>query len=65
MGQILGLGTTLVISSQEIEDIIKIANSLKESGLLKKVTSKTIKNETIEQKGLFLGILFGTLGAML
>ena len=65
MGQILGLGTTLVISSQEIEDIFKIANSLKESGLLKKVTSKTIKNETIEQKGLFLGILFGTLGAIL
>ena len=64
MGQILGLGTTLVISSQEIEDIIKIANSLKESGLLKKVTSKTIKNET-EQKGVFLGILFGTLGAIL
>lgn len=65
MGQILGLGTTLVISRQEIEDIIKIANSLKESGLLKKVTSKTIKNETIEQKGVFLGILFGTLGAIL
>ena len=43
----MGLGeTTLIISNKEIDDTINIANSLEESGLLKKGVSKTIKNET-------------------
>lgn len=37
---------------------------LKTNILLVGITEK-IKNETIEQKGVFLGILFGTLGAIL
>ena len=46
-------------------DIIKIVEYLKESGLLIKDVSKTIKNETKEQKGGFFGMLLGTLGSSL
>ena len=48
-----------------MNDIMKIVKSLEESGLLIKVVSKTIKNEAKEQKGAFLAMLFGTLGARL
>ena len=37
--------TTLIISIQEMYDIMKIIKSLKESGLLIKIVSETIKNE--------------------
>ena len=57
--------TTLIISNEEINDIIKIVKSLKESGLLIKVISKTIKNEAGEQKGKFVSMLLVTLGASL
>ena len=57
--------TTLIISNEEINDIIKIVKSLKESGLLIKVISKTIKNEVKEQKGEFVSMLLVTLGASL
>ena len=40
--------TTLIISNEEMNDIIKIVNSLDESGLLIKGVSKTIKNEAKE-----------------
>ena len=40
--------TTLIISNEEINDIIKIIKSSK-SGLLIKDISETIKNETKEQ----------------
>ena len=39
-----------------MNDILKIIKSLKESGLLIKGVSKTIKHEAKEQKGGFLGI---------
>ena len=45
--------------------IVKIVKSLEESGLLIKGSSKTIKSESKEQKGGFLGMLLGTLGASL
>ena len=45
--------------------IVKIVKSLEESGLLIKDSSKTIKSESKEQKGGFLGMLLGTLGASL
>ena len=48
-----------------MEDITKIVKSLEGSGLLKKGVSETIKNEAKKQKGGFLGILLGTLGASL
>ena len=44
-----------------MEDIMKLVQSLEESGLLIKGISETIKNETKEQKGRFLLILLGTL----
>ena len=36
--------TTLIISNEEMNDIMKIVKSLEESGLLMKDVSKTIKN---------------------
>ena len=60
--KIHGSGTTaLIISNEEMEDIMKIVKSLEESGLLIKGISKTIKNEGKEQKGGFLQMLLGTL----
>ena len=55
--------TTLIISNEEMNDIMKVAKSLEESGLLINYVSKTIKNEAKERKGRFLGILLGTLGS--
>ena len=55
--------TTLIISNEEINDIMNIFKSLEESGLLIKDVRQTIKNEAKEQKGGFLGMLLGTVGA--
>ena len=69
--KILGSGnnqpslTTLIISNDEIEDIIKIVKSLKDSGLLLKGVSETVQNDAKEQKEGFLTMLLGTLGASL
>ena len=57
--------TTLIISNDEMEDIIKIVKSLEDSGLLLKGVSETIQNEAKEQKRGFLSMLLGTLGAIL
>ena len=57
--------TTLNISNEEMNDIMKIIKSLEESGLLIKSDGETIKNEAKEQKGGLLGILLITLGASL
>ena len=48
-----------------MNDIMKIIKSLEESNLLVKGVSKTIKNEAKEQKGGFLSMSLGTLGASL
>ena len=57
--------TTLIISNNEMNDIMKIAQALEDSNILLKGVTKTIKNETKEQKGGFLSMLLGTLGASL
>ena len=59
--------TILIISNEEINDIMKIVKSPEESGLLTKVVTETIRNQAKEQKGEFLGMLLGTslLGASL
>ena len=44
---------------------MKIVLALEDSNILLKVVTKTIKNETKEQKGGFLSMLLGTLGARL
>ena len=48
-----------------MNDIMKIIEALENSGILLKGVSKTIENETKEQRGGFLGMLLGTLGASL
>ena len=64
--EILGSGkTTLIISNKEMNDILKIVQALEDSNILLKRVSKTIKNETKEQKGGFLSMLLETLGASL
>ena len=57
--------TTLVISNDDLNDLIQIIPALEEHDMLIKGTSKTIKNETKEQNGGFLSMLLGTLGASL
>ena len=50
-----GSGTTiLIISNEEINDIMKMVQALEDSDILLKGVTKTIKNETKEQKGGFL-----------
>ena len=62
----LGSGTTtLIISNDEMNGILKIVKSLEDSGILLKGVSETIKDEVKGQKGGFLSILLGTLGSSL
>ena len=64
--KILGSGnTTLIISNKDMEDLIKIVKSLEDSGLLLKGVTESVQNEVKEQKGGFLSMLLGTLGASL
>ena len=64
--KILGsVNTTLLVSNDELEDIIKVVESLEDSSLLLKGVIETIQNEAKEQKGEFLSMLLGTLGASL
>ena len=48
-----------------MNDIMKIIQALENSNILLKRVAKTIKNETKEQKGVFLSMLLCTLGASL
>ena len=56
---------TLIISNEEMNDIMKIVKSLEESGLFIKGINETMKNEAKEQKRGFLAMLSGTLGVSL
>ena len=53
--------TTLIISNEEMNNIIKIENS----NILRKGVTKTKKNKTKEQKGGFVSMFLGTLRASL
>ena len=57
--------TTLIISNEEMNHIMKIAQTYEGSNILLKGVSRTVKNKTKEQKARFLSILLGTLGASL
>ena len=57
--------TTLIISNDEMNDILKIVKSLENSGVLLKGVSETIQHEAKEQRGGFLSMLLGRLGASL
>ena len=63
--KIHGSGVKLIIEQEVMNDIMKIIKALENSGILLKGVSKTIKNETKEQRGGFLSMLLGTLGASL
>ena len=64
--KIHGSGTTkLIIENEDMSDIMKIIEALEKSGILLKGVTKTIENETKEQRGGFLSMLLGTLGASL
>ena len=69
MKKILGSGhdntTPLIISNDEMKDIIKTVKSLEDSGLLLKRVTKTVQNKAKEQKRAFLSMLQDTLGASL
>ena len=57
--------TTLIISNEEMNDIMKIVQALEDSNTLLKGVTKTINNKIKKQKGGFLSMLLGTLGASL
>ena len=63
--KIHGSGAKLIIEQEDMKDIMKIIKALEKSGILLKGVSKTIENETKEQRGGFLSMLLGTLGASL
>ena len=64
--KIHGSGATrLIIENEAMNDIMKIIEVLENSGILLKGVTKTIEIETKEQKGGFLSMLLGTLGASL
>ena len=61
--KIHGSGVKLIIEEEDMKDIMKIFEALENSDILLKGVSKTIENETKEQRGGFLSMLLGTLGA--
>ena len=63
--KIHGSGIKLIIEEEDMKDIMKIIEALENSGILLKGVSKTIENKTKEQRGGFLSMLLGTLGASL
>ena len=65
--KILGSGnhTTLIISNDDMQDLLKILKSLRGGGLLLDGITETVKSDVKEQKGGFLIMLLGALGASL
>ena len=65
--KILGSGnhTTLIISNDDMQDLLKIVKSLEDSGILLNRITETVRNKVKERKGSFLSMLLVTLGASL
>ena len=63
--KIHGSGVKLIIEQEDMNDIIKIIEALENASILLKGVTKTIENETKEQRGGFLSMLLGRLGASL
>ena len=57
--------TTLRISNEEMNDIMKIDQALEDSDVLLKGVTETIKNKTKKREGRLLGTLVGILGSIL
>ena len=60
-----GNHTTLIISNDDMQHLLKIVKSLEDSGILLDGITETVKNEVKGQKGGFLSMLLGTLRASL
>ena len=59
-----GFGTTTsIISNEKMNEIMKIVQALEDSNILLKGVNKMTEGEAKEQKGGFLSMLLGTLGA--
>ena len=56
--------TTLIISDEEMVDIMKIVKSLENSSFFIKGVFKSIKHEAKEQKDGYFCMLLGTLSAV-
>ena len=63
--KIHGSGVKLILEQEDMNDIIKIIDAFENSAILLKEVTKTIENETKEQRGGFLSMLLATLGASL
>ena len=63
--KIHGLGVKLIIEQEDMNDIMKIIEAVENYCILLKGVSKTIENETKEQRGGFLSMLLETLGVSL
>ena len=65
--KVLGSGnhTTLIISNDDLNDLLEVIKSLEKNGILLDGITETVKNEVKEQKGGFLSMLLGTLGVSL
>ena len=57
--------TTFIIYNNGMQDLLKIVKSLEDRGILLNGITETVENEVKEQKGGFLSMLLGTLGASL
>ena len=57
--------TTLIISNDEMDDIIKIVQALENQDISVGSVTKTIKNDIKNQSGNGIGMILGTLGASL
>ena len=60
-----GNNTALIISNNEMKNIIKIVKSLEDSGLLLKRVSETMQNKAKKQKEVFLSMLLSPLSPSL
>ena len=60
-----GRGFTLLISNEDVNDIIKIIKSLEDSGVLIDGVTETVKHERKKQEGGFVGALLVPLAASL
>ena len=63
--KIHGSEVKLIIEQEDLNGVMNIFEALENSGILLKGVSKAIENETKEQRGGFLSMLLGTLGASL
>ena len=59
----VGKGFILFISNEDVDDIIKIVNSLGNSGILIDRITKAVEHQIKKQEGGFLGALLAPLAA--